>query len=337
MKIAIDAMGGDHAPKAAVEGSIQAVREFGITVFLFGIENEIKKYIPEDMKNDPRIKVIDAPEVIHVEDSPVQAIKQKKNSSMVMGLKAVKDGDCNAFLSAGSTGAFLAGSLLKVGRIKGIDRPALAPIIPTINGGGCMIIDGGANTDCKAKNLTQFALLGSVYMSKVSKIENPKVGLLNIGAEEAKGNDLVKEAFPQLKEMQNINFIGNVEARDVVEYACDVLVADGFAGNVLLKGIEGTALSILKALKKEMTSNLKSKIGALLLKSSLNGFKKKFDYTEVGGAPFLGIDGIMIKAHGSSDAKAIKNAVRQAKLLHDCDYLNIVKSEIKKFGGNSIE
>ncbi len=174
-------------------------------------------------------------------------------------------------------------------------------------------------------------------MAKVANAGNPKVGLLNIGAEEAKGNELVKEAFPLLKEMQNINFVGNVEARDVVDYACDVLVTDGFAGNVLLKGVEGTAMSILKALKKEMTSNLKSKIGALLLKGSLRGFKKKFDYTEVGGAPFLGIDGIMIKAHGSSDAKAIKNAVRQAKLLHDCDYLNVVKSEIMKFGGETGE
>jgi len=337
MKIAIDAMGGDNAPQAAVEGSIQAVREYGVTVYLFGIENEIKKYIPEDLKNDERIKIIDAPEVIQVEDSPVQAIKQKKNSSMVLGLKAVKDGECHAFLSAGSTGAFLAGSLLKVGRIKGIDRPALAPILPTINGGGCMIIDGGANTDCKPRNLSQFAILGSVYMAKVAKVNNPKVGLLNIGAEDSKGNDLVKEAYPILKDMSNINFVGNVEARDVVDYACDVLVADGFAGNVLLKGVEGTALSILKALKKEMMSSLKSKIGALLLKGSLRGFKKKFDYTEVGGAPFLGIDGIMIKAHGSSDAKAIKNAVRQAKLLHDCDYLNIVKSEIMNFGGETIE
>ena len=337
MKIAIDAMGGDNAPQANVEGSIQAVKEYGVTVFLFGIENEIIKYIPEDMKNDTRIKIIDASEVILTEDSPVKAIKQKKNSSMVMGLKAVKEKDCDAFLSAGSTGAFLAGSLLKVGRIKGIDRPALAPILPTINGGGCMIIDGGANTDCKAKNLLQFATLGSVYMEKVAKIKKPKVGLLNIGTEEAKGNDLVKETYPLLKGMQNINFVGNIEARDVVDYACDVLVTDGFAGNILLKGVEGTALTIFKALKKEMTSSLKSKVGALLLKSSLQGFKKKFDYTEVGGAPFLGIDGIMIKAHGSSDAKAIKNAIRQAKLLHDCDYLNIVKSEIKNFGGKSIE
>ena len=337
MKIAIDAMGGDNAPQAIVEGSIQAVREYGVTVFLFGIENEILKYIPEDMKNDTKIKIIDAPEVILTEDSPVKAIKQKKNSSMVMGLKAVKEKDCDAFLSAGSTGAFLAGSLLKVGRIKGIDRPALAPILPTINGGGCMIIDGGANTDCKAKNLLQFATLGSVYMEKVAKIKKPKVGLLNIGTEEAKGNDLVKETYPLLKGMQNINFVGNIEARDVVDYACDVLVTDGFAGNILLKSVEGTALTIFKALKKEMTSNFKSKVGALLLKSSLQGFKRKFDYTEVGGAPFLGIDGIMIKAHGSSDAKAIKNAIRQAKLLHDCDYLNIVKSEIKNLGGKSIE
>lgn len=337
MRIAIDAMGGDNAPSAIVEGAILAVEEYGVTVHFFGNEEEIRKYIPEKFALSDKVKITHASEVILVEDSPVQAIKSKKDSSMVLGLKAVKEKECDAFLSAGSTGAFLAGSLLKVGRIKGIDRPALAPILPTISGNGCMIIDGGANTDCKPKNLTQFATMGSVYMEKVAKINNPKVGLLNIGAEEAKGNELVKEAFPLLKEMQNINFIGNVEARGVVDYSCDVLVADGFAGNVLLKGVEGTALTILKALKKEMTSTFTSKIGALLLKKSLYGFKKKFDYTEVGGAPFLGIDGIMIKAHGSSDAKAIKNAVRQAKLLHDCDYLNIVKSEIMKVGGETSE
>ncbi len=337
MKLAIDAMGGDFAPKSTVEGAIAALKEFDIDIVLFGKEDEIKKYIPEEYLNNKHLKIVDAQEVISVDESPVNAIKQKKNSSMVMGLKSVKDGECDGFLSAGSTGAFLAGSLLKVGRIKGIDRPALAPILPTLGKYGCMIIDGGGNTDCKPKNLAQFATLGSIYMEKVAKSTSPRVALLNIGSEESKGNDLVKESFGLLKETKNINFIGNVEAREVMEDSCEVIVTDGFAGNVLLKSVEGTAQMIMNTLKKELMSTLKGKIGGLLIKGSMRGFKKKFDYTEVGGAPFLGIDGIMIKAHGSSNGNAIKNAIRQAKLLHDCDYLNSVRKELLVTGGENID
>lgn len=326
MKIAIDAMGGDHAPKSAVVGAIQAVKEYGVEVYLVGIKEEIHKYMTEDDKSNEKITIIDAREIISNDDTPVTAIKQKKDSSMVVGLKQVKEGSCDAFLSAGSTGAFLAGSLLKVGRIKGIDRPALSPLIPTTKG-LCMIIDAGANLDSKPKNLQQFAIMGSIYMEKVMGIKNPRVGLLNVGTEEGKGNDLTKQSFDLLNKL-NINFVGNIEARDVAEGICDVCVCDGFAGNVLLKTTEGVAQVIIDLLKDIFMKNVVTKIAALMLKDGLKAFKKKFDYKEVGGAPFMGIDGIMIKAHGSSDERAIKNAVRQAKLLYDNKCLDIIRQEI---------
>lgn len=335
MKIAIDAMGGDNAPKAAVEGAIEACRAYDVEVFLTGKKEEISKYMTESDKKNPRIHIVEANEVILVEEAPVTAIKQKKDSSLVVGLRLVKDGECDAFVSAGSTGAFLAGSLLRVGRIKGIDRPALSPLVPTVKG-NCMILDAGANVDCKPRNLQQFAVMGSIYMEKVMGIKNPRIGLLNIGAEESKGNELTKESF-ELLGKADINFIGNVEARDVMDGVCDVVVADGFPGNILLKTIEGTAMTVMKLLKQQLMKNTVSKLGALLLKGSLGEFKKRFDYTEVGGAPFLGINGIMIKAHGSSDAKAIKNAVRQAKQLYDNKCLEGIKDEITKLGVEGIE
>jgi len=254
---------------------------------------------------------------------------------MVVGLKQVKGGECDAFLSAGSTGAFLAGALLKVGRIKGIDRPALSPIIPTTTG-MCMIVDAGANVDCKPKNLQQFAIMGSIYMEKVMGIHNPRVGLLNVGTEAGKGNELTKQSFDLLSQL-NLNFIGNVEARDVAEGICDVIVCDGFAGNVLLKNTEGVAQAIFDILKGIFMQSTMSKIAALILKKGLKEFKKKFDYKEYGGAPFMGIDGIMIKAHGSSDARAIKNAIRQAKLLYDNQCLDIIRHEISKLGVDTVE
>lgn len=335
MRLALDAMGGDNAPKSTVEGAIQAVKEYDVEICLVGIKEEIHKYMSEEDKSNDKIVVIEASEVISNDDTPVTAIKQKKDSSMVVGLKQVKEGTCDAFLSAGSTGAFLAGSLLKVGRIKGIDRPALSPLIPTTKG-MCMIIDAGANIDCKPKNLQQFAIMGSTYMEKVMGISNPKVGLLNVGTEEGKGNDLTKQGFELLSKM-NINFIGNIEARDVAEGICDVVVCDGFVGNVLLKTTEGVAQAIFDILKGIFMQNAVTKVAALMLKNGLKAFKKKFDYKEVGGAPFMGIDGIMIKAHGSSDSKAIKNAIRQAKLLYDNQCLDIIRQEISKLGVDTVE
>jgi phosphate acyltransferase len=335
MRIAIDAMGGDHAPGSAVNGAIQAVKEYGVEVYLVGIKEEIHKHMSEEDKSNNKITIIEATEIIKNDDTPVTAIKQKKDSSMVVGLKQVKEGYCDAFLSAGSTGAFLAGSLLKVGRIKGIDRPALSPLIPTTKG-MCMIIDAGANLDSKPKNLQQFAIMGSIYMEKVMGINNPRVGLLNVGIEEGKGNDLTKQSFELLSRL-NINFVGNIEARDVAEGICDVCVCDGFAGNVLLKTTEGVAQAIFDILKSALMENAVTKIAALMLKKGLKTIKKKFDYKEVGGAPFMGIDGIMIKAHGSSDARAVKNAIRQAKLLYDNKCLDIIRQEISKMEVDTVE
>lgn len=335
MRIAIDAMGGDNSPKAAVEGAVQAVKEYDVQVCLVGVKEKILNYISEEDKSDERITILNATEVISNDDAPVTAIKQKKDSSMVVGLKQVKDASCDAFLSAGSTGAFLAGSLLKVGRIKGIDRPALSPLIPTVSG-MCMIIDAGANVDCKPKNLQQFAIMGSIYMKKVMGIERPRVGLLNVGTEEGKGNELTKQSYELLKKL-DLNFVGNIEARDVAEGKCDVCVCDGFAGNVLLKSTEGVAQTIFDILKSVFMKNTMSKIAAVILKKGLKEFKKKFDYKEYGGAPFMGIDGIMIKAHGSSDAKAVKNAIRQAKLFYDNKCLEIIKEEVAKLEVDIVE
>lgn len=330
MRIAIDVMGGDNAPRAIIDGSILALEEYGVELYLVGLKNEILKSLDKETLENPKVNIVEASEIINVDEAPVNAIKHKKDSSMVVGLKLVKDGTCDAFISAGSTGAFLAGSLLKVGRIKGIDRPALSPLIPTLKG-NCMIIDAGANVDCKPRNLQQFAIMGAIYMDKVMGINNPRVGLLNIGAEASKGNELTKESFELIKNT-GVNFVGNVEARDIISGVCDVCVCDGFAGNVLLKNTEGVAMALFKLLKDEFMKGFKTKLGAVLLKDSMKGIKKKFDYTEVGGAPFLGINGIMIKAHGSSDANAIKNAIRQARLLYDNKCLDTILNEISILG-----
>ncbi|HOR86704.1 MAG TPA: phosphate acyltransferase PlsX [Bacillota bacterium] len=330
MRIAVDVMGGDNAPKAIIDGSILALKEYGAELYLVGPEEEILKYLKEEDKRNPNINIVKASEIIRADEAPVNAIKHKKDSSMVIGLKLVKDGQCDGFVSAGSTGAFLAGSLLKVGRIKGVDRPALSPLIPTIRR-SCMIIDAGANADSKPKNLQQYSVMGSIYMEKVMGIDKPRIGLLNIGTEESKGNELIKGSFPLINST-GVNFVGNVEARDILSGVCDVCVCDGFAGNVLLKTVEGTAMTLFRLLKEEFTKNGRTKLGAMLLKDGIKNIKKRFDYTEVGGAPFMGIDGIMIKAHGSSDANAIKNAVRQAKIFHDNRCLDIIKNEIDKLG-----
>lgn len=335
MKIAVDAMGGDNAPKAVVEGCKEAVLEYGVEVFLVGLRHEIEKYMGKDNIESQKIHIVEANEIITNEESPVNAIKHKKDSSMVIGLKLVRENTCDAFLSAGSTGAFLAGSLLRVGRIKGIDRPALAPVIPTTKG-GCMLIDAGANVDCKPKNIMQFALMGSIYMEKVMGISSPRVGLLSVGSEEGKGNELTKQSYELLKSC-NVNFIGNIEARDISYGICDVCVCDGFVGNVVLKNTEGLASALMSMIKEEITKSALSKFGALLLKNSFIGLKKRFDYKEYGGAPFLGIDGIMIKAHGSSDKKAIKNAIRQARLLYDNQCIEKIAKEINTAGVDVFE
>ena len=334
MKIVLDAMGGDHGPVVTVKGAVAAVNEYGVHMILTGdldqINNELSKY----KYQDNNIEVIHCAEIIENEDKPVNAIRRKKDSSMVVALNMVKDGKADAIISAGNTGALLAGGLLILGRIPGIDRPALAPVFPTSKGVS-ILIDGGANADCKPRNFLEFGLMGSIYAEKVLKIDKPKVCVVNIGIEEGKGNDITKEAYQTCKKAP-YNFGGNVEARDIPEGYADVIVCDGFTGNVILKLTEGVAGVIFKILKEELTKNPIRKIGALLLKSGLRGFKKRFDYTEYGGAPFLGVQGILIKAHGSSDDNAVKNAIRQAKILIENRVIPEIVNEIKSLGDDTI-
>lgn len=330
MKIAIDGMGGDNAPKAVIEGIVQAVDEYrDIEFYITGPENLIKHELRNINYSGEKITVIDAKEIISTNEHPVEALKKKKDSSLCKALDLVKKGQCDAILSAGSTGAFLAGCTLIVGRIKGIKRPALATIMPGKNG-TFMIVDAGANVDCKPEYLVQFAHMGKEYYKGVLKVDNPTIGLVNIGEEEEKGNELTKSSHLLLKDDIALNFVGNIEPREVSLGETQVLVCDGFVGNTLLKMYEGTALNLLKLIKEEILSlGIKGKIGALLLKPAFNLIKKKFDYKEYGGAPFLGVNGICIKAHGSSDGKAFRSAIRQAKTFYDNKVLDKIKEELE--------
>lgn len=324
MRIAIDAMGGDHAPAINVEGAIEAAKEWNdIQLILVGDEARLK---PMLAGAPDTIEVYHASEAIAPDDEPVRAVRRKKDSSMVVAGRLLKEKQVDAMLSAGNTGALMATGLLVVGRIKGIDRPALAPMIPTLDGTGVLALDLGANMDAAPEHLVQYAIMGSLYRSKVHGIDRPRVGLLNVGTEAAKGNELTKAAYAMLEEAP-IHFVGNVEARGVMYGECDVLVCDGFVGNILLKTMEGTAEAIFSTLKTEFTRNMKSKLAAAILKPGLVQFKKKLDYTEHGGAPLLGIDGLVIKGHGSSDANAIKNAIRQARIALQADLLGAISSE----------
>ncbi|WHH59410.1 phosphate acyltransferase PlsX [Petroclostridium sp. X23] len=335
MKIIVDAMGGDNAPVEIIKGSVQASKDMDIDIYLVGneeiISNELNKY----QYTKERIHIINAAEVITNDDVPTKAIKTKKDSSLVKGLKMLKNREGDAFVSAGNTGALLTGSLLLVGRIKGIDRPALTPVIPTST--GCsLLIDAGANTNCKPINLLQFGIMGSAYMKKVLDIESPKVGLVNIGAEEGKGNDLTKESYPMLKNAP-INFLGNIEARDIPDGSAEVLVCDGFVGNVILKFMEGMGLTFYSNIKNIFTKNIFTYLAAMLVKKGLKDFKKKMDYTEYGGAPLLGIDGVVIKAHGSSNAKAFYYAIKQAKKFTETEVIAEIKEYIHKTGEGSFD
>lgn len=309
MKIAIDVMGGDHAPKQPVLGAMKAVREFpDIEMILVGNEKEINEHL---IKHE-RISVVHTEEKILGTDEPVRAVRRKKNASLVLAAQLVKDGEADACISAGNTGALMAAGLFVVGRIDGIDRPALAPTLPTIDGGGFVLLDVGANSDAKPEHLVQYAIMGSIYAEKVRGIANPRVALLNIGSEEKKGNELTKQAYGLLKEAK-VNFIGNVEARDLLNGAADVVVTDGFTGNMVLKTIEGTAMSVFSMLKKGLMSNTKSKLAAAMLKPQFKAIKNQMDYSEYGGAGLFGLKAPVIKAHGSSDDHAIYNAIRQTR------------------------
>ena len=328
MKIAIDGMGGDNAPAAVIEGAIQAIKEYdNIELVITGPEDVINSELAKYTYTKERISVMDAKEVISPSEHPVMALRKKKDSSIVKAMNLVKEGTCDGIISGGSTGAFLAGCTLIVGRIKGVERPALAPIMPGRRG-NFMIVDVGANVDCKPGFLVQFAKMGKIYYQKVFNVKNPSIGLINVGEEEEKGNELTKATFKLLKEEKDLNFKGNIEPRDIPTGDTNILVSDGFVGNTALKMYEGAASSILGMIKDEiLSSSIISKLGVVLLKPVLKKLLKKVDYKEYGGAPFLGVDGICIKAHGSSDAKAFKNAIRQTKIFYENNVLEDIKNE----------
>lgn len=330
MKIAIDGMGGDNAPQAVIDGVVKALNEYkDIEVYVTGPEEKIEAELSKHNYPKDRVKVIDSKEVISPNEHPVMALRRKKESSIVKALNLVKTGECDAIISAGSTGAFLAGCTLIVGRIKGVDRPALAPIMPGRKG-KFMMVDVGANVDCKPQYLLQFAKMGKIYYEIMFDSKETSIGLVNIGAEEEKGNELTKATYKLLKN-EEFNFIGNVEPRDIPKGEVNVLVADGFVGNTVLKMYEGCASTFLGMVKDEIYSaSMIHKLGAVLLKPVFKKLMVKFDYKEVGGAPFLGVDGICIKAHGSSDGKAFKNAIRQAKDFYSKNVLDKIRAEIKK-------
>ena len=331
MEIIVDAMGGDNAPGEIVKGAVEAVRELGVSVTLVGMEAAVNACLNDEQADDimDKITVINATEVVLMEDNPTGVLRSKKDSSMSVALRLLRDGKGDACISAGSTGALLAGATLIVKRVHGIRRAALAPVMP--NGDkGVMLIDCGANVECTPEYLLQFAYMGSFYAKNILGCRNPKIGLLNVGTEDTKGGDLQKASFALLKaagEDGHINFVGNIEARDVMFGGVDVVVTDGFSGNILLKTIEGTAKFVMINLKDIMTSNIRSKAAALVMKKKLGEFKKKIDPSEVGGTALLGITKPVIKAHGSSDARAIKNAVIQAINFVNADVTNeIVKN-----------
>ena len=323
MKIIVDAMGGDNAPMEIVKGAIQAVEELKTDVMLVGNTEAILRCVQElGHQNLPKgLEITNAADVVTMEDDPARAVRDKKDSSMSVMLYKLRDGEGDAAVSAGSTGALLSGATLVVKRVRGVRRAALAPILPS-KSGGCVLIDCGVNVECSAEYLQQFAYMGKVLAQKYLGKAEPRIGLLNIGTEDTKGGALQKETYARLmedKEAGRLNFIGNVEARDVFSGACDVLVTDGFSGNVLLKGIEGTAMYMSDGLKQVFLKNAVSKIAALLVKGGLREFKKSMDYTEVGGTVFLGINKPVVKAHGSCNAKALCSAIRQAVKLASAD------------------
>lgn len=325
MKLAIDAMGGDHAPKEIVLGAMEAISQFDdLTITLVGDESKIRQHLT----NPKNISIIHTEEVITGEDEPVRAVRRKKNASLVLMAKEVKEGRADACISAGNTGALMSAGLFIVGRIPGIARPALSPTLPTINEKGFLFLDVGANVEAKPSHLLQYGIMGSVYSEKVRGIPSPRVALLNVGTEDSKGNDLTKNAFELLKNAP-INFVGNVEARDLFDHVADVVVTDGYSGNVALKTIEGTAQTVFSLLKETFSSSLKTKLAAGLVMNDLRALKNRLDYSEYGGAGLFGLAAPVIKAHGSSKAKAIVSAIRQAKHMVDHDVTETIRKTVE--------
>lgn len=328
VKVALDAMGGDNAPIEVVKGAIEAVNEKEqIQVLLVGKEAAIRAELEKYTYSSERIKVVNAEEVITNDEAPVMAIRKKKDSSIVVALNLVKHKEADAFVSAGSTGAVLVGGQLIAGRIKGVERPPLAPLIPTVKGVS-LLIDCGANVDARPSHLLQFAKMGSIYMEDVVGVRKPKVAIVNIGAEEEKGNMLVKETYPMLKNCSSINFIGSIEARDIPYGKADVIVCEAFVGNVILKLYEGLSAALVGEIKTGLMSTVKSKIGALLAMPALKNTVKQFDASEYGGAPMLGLNGLVVKTHGSATSKEIKNSIIQCSLFKEQNINEKIKENI---------
>lgn len=315
MKIIVDAFGGDHAPLEIIKGCAEAVNEFGIQIILTGSDNTIREVAKDNEVSLDGIEIVDCSQVITMEDNAEAVLKTKKDSSMAVGLKLLSEDKGQAFISAGNSGALCVGATLGIKRIKGIKRPAFAPVLPSETG-FFMIMDGGANIECRPEMLHQFAVMGSVYMEKVMGIKNPRVGLANVGTEEHKGTELYQETYKILSD-SNLNFVGNIEGRDIPKGACDVLVCDGFTGNLILKTYEGAALTLMKQIKHMFSDSVKGKLAAALVLKDIKDFKSRFDYNTYGGAPILGTSKPVFKAHGDSKARTIKNAI---KLI--IDYVN---------------
>jgi len=328
MRIVLDAMGGDYAPPVAVEGGVMAAREYGVEVVLVGREEEVRKELAKHDTAGLPLSVVHASQVVEMIEHPAAAVKAKPDSSMVVGMKLVKRGEADAFVSAGNSGGVLAAALLHLGRLRGIRRPALSTIFPTAKG-FCFFLDVGANTDCKPEYLLQFALMGSVYAERVLGIPNPRVGLVSNGEEETKGSQLVQKAHQLLKE-SGLNFIGNVEGKDIPAALADVVVTDGFTGNVIVKFAEGLAAFLKGVIEEEIKAAPLTAVGGLLAKPAFARVSRRLDYTEYGGAPLLGVDGVVVIAHGRSNAKAIKNAVRVAKQMVEGQVLAHIKEGLRE-------
>ncbi|MDO5294771.1 MAG: phosphate acyltransferase PlsX [bacterium] len=328
VNIAVDAMGGDNAPDEIIKGAVEAVNESSdIKVILVGKQELLSEKLKQYTYNEGQIEVVHAEDVITNDEAPVMAIRRKKESSIVVAMNLVKKGQADCFVSAGSTGAVLVGGQLIVGRIKGVERPPLAPLIPTIDGVS-LLIDCGANVDARPSHLVQFAKMGSIYMENVVGIKNPRVAIVNIGAEEEKGNSLVKETYPILKNCEDINFIGSIEARDIPYGKADVIVCEAFVGNVILKLYEGVSGALVKTIKQGLMSTTRSKIGAAMVKPALKETLQAFDASEYGGAPLLGLNGLVVKTHGSSKSKEIKNSILQCVTFKEQNITEKIKDSI---------